>query len=482
MFCISTSQSQEPRKVLSMDDVIKLAQENSISSMSNRNIFAAAYWSFRSYKADRLPSLNLSAGLGKFGRYLVSLQDAQTGAVYYRENYTLRNDLTLSIKQKISGTGGTLSLYTSLERLDQYAPTRYTTYYAQPVSLSYVQPLWGFNSFKWSKRIEPHNFEAARREYLENMESVTITAVSYFWGLALEQLNYEIAQKNYRNSVLLYKNAKQRFLLGTVTKDQVLQLELKMLNDSLAINDSYLSLTSQRNKLCSYIGYKEGTEIQLVVNYVIPSLQMSYDQVLALALDNSSFDISQKISMLEAERSVAQAKASRGLSASITATYGLSNSDDDFIKAYTGVRDQEVIGLSLSVPILDWGVGKGSVKMAQYRAETTRNSLEQARIDYEQDLMVQVMRFNNQKSQCDISGRAKEIAEQSYNLMLENFSAGKVSVTELNTSQSDKDAAMRAYLSNVRYFWNYYFNLRKATLYDFMSGVNITAQFDKLVE
>ena len=217
VFCISTSQSQEPRKVLSMDDVIKLAQENSISSMSNRNIFAAAYWSFRSYKADRLPSLNLSAGLGKFGRYLVSLQDAQTGAVYYRENYTLRNDLTLSIKQKISGTGGTLSLYTSLERLDQYAPTRYTTYYAQPVSLSYVQPLWGFNSFKWSKRIEPHNFEAARREYLENMESVTITAVSYFWGLALEQLNYEIAQKNYRNSVLLYKNAKQRFLLGTVT-------------------------------------------------------------------------------------------------------------------------------------------------------------------------------------------------------------------------------------------------------------------------
>ena len=60
---------------LSMQQVVWLAQENSISAMSNRNNFAASYWSYRSYRAQLLPSLNLSANMAQFNRSLVQLQD-----------------------------------------------------------------------------------------------------------------------------------------------------------------------------------------------------------------------------------------------------------------------------------------------------------------------------------------------------------------------------------------------------------------------
>ena len=68
-------------RTLNMQQVIELAQENSIASMSNRNTFVSRYWSFRSYRAEMLPSLNLSADLVQFDRSLVALQDYQTGAI-----------------------------------------------------------------------------------------------------------------------------------------------------------------------------------------------------------------------------------------------------------------------------------------------------------------------------------------------------------------------------------------------------------------
>ncbi len=469
-------------RILSMDDVITLAQEKSIAAMTNRNIFAASYWSYRSFKAQYLPSLNLNGSIANFNRSLVLLQDYNTGATRYAQNYNMSNDLTLSIRQNIALTGGTLSLSTSLQRMDQFSPARLTTWYTQPIYLSYMQSLWGYNSLKWDKRIEPDNYEMAKRQYLENMEQVTISAAECFWNLNTAKVNYENALRSFEESKRLYEAATTRFSMGTITRDNLLQLELKMLNDSLAIQSQMVSLRSAQNQLCSYIGYKEDTELTLTISYAIPDITLDYDDVLQKAMDNSSFDLSQKISRTEAERSIAQAKANRGISASVNARFGMSNDAAGFNKAFVELKDQEVVGVTFAIPIVDWGQGEGRVRMAKAQAETSKMRLEQSLMDYRQDIFVRVMQFNNQKSQCDISERAARIAEESYELALKNFGSGTMSVTELNQLQDNRDNARNTYESNVRSFWNYYFNIRKTTLFDFISGTDISAEFDKIIK
>ncbi len=469
-------------RILSMEDVIRLAQENSISAMTNRNIFAASYWQYRSFKAQYLPSLNLNGNLANFNRSLITLQDYNTGAIRYAENYNMSNDLTLSIRQNIALTGGTLSLSTSLQRLDQFGQQRLTNWYAQPIYLSYMQQLWGYNSLKWDKKTEPQNYEIAKRQYLENMESVTISAADCFWNLNAAKVSYENALQSFEESRRLYKAAQTRFQMGTITRDNLLQLELRMLNDSLAIQSQKVSLRSAQNTLCSYIGYQEDTELTLTISYAIPDILLNYDEVLEKALENSSFNLSQEVSKVEAERSVAQAKANRGISASVNARFGLSNDGDTFNKAFIGLKDQEVVGVSFSVPIADWGLGEGRVKMAKAQAETQKSRLEQSLADYRQNLFVQVMQFNNQRSQCEISKRAAQIAEESYELALRNFGSGAMSVTDLNQLQSNRDNARNTYENNIRSFWSQYFNLRKTTLYDFISGTDISAEFDRIVK
>lgn len=466
---------------LTMQDVVALAQDNSIAAMSNRNMFASAYWSHRSYKAELLPSLNLSAGLANFNRSLVALQDYNTGAISYRANYTMNNDATLYFSQNIPWTGGTVSLSTSLNRLDQYSPERLTTYYAQPVYLSYAQSLWGYNRFKWSRKTAPKEYEAAKREYIERMEQVCQTAVMYFWNYASEMENYERALKSFDESKRLFEAARTRFGMGTITRDQLMQVEVSMLNDSLSLSTRAVSLRSALNRLCSYIGCQEDTQLELDIEYDIPDITLSYDDVLDRALSNSSFSLNQELQYIQAEQSVAQAKANRGIQASVNARFGLSGSANRIGDTFVSLQDQEVFGVSLSVPILDWGLARGRVRMAEAQAETTRNQLEQSMTDYRQDLETQVLQFNNQHGQCEISRHAADLAQESYDLALQNFGSGSMTMTQLDQLKEKRDNALSTYMSNVAAYWNQYFGIRRATLYDYLTGTDISAEFDELI-
>lgn len=470
------------KRTLTMEDVLQLAQENSISAMSNRNMFAASYWSFRSYKAEMLPSLNLNANLASFNRSLVQLQDYNTGALSYRANYNMSNDATLYVSQNIPWTGGSLSLSTHLSRLDQYSPQRLTTYYSQPVYLSYAQNLFGYNRFRWTRQIEPRQYEIAKREYIESMELVNQTAVMYFWNYVAGKENYERAQKSFEESKRLYRAACRRFEMSTITRDELMQVEMRMLNDSLNMNTVTVGMRTALNRLCSYIGYKEDTQLDLQTDYNIPNITLDYDDVLERALANSSFRLSQELSYIEAERSVEQARASRGLSASVNARLGISGSDNTFGGAIVQLQDQEVFGFSISLPIVDWGLARGRVRMAEARAQTTRYSLEQSMADYRQDLLTQVMQFNNQCTQCEISKRAAELAQDTYELALGNFGSGSMSMSQLDLLKDKRDNALSVYVNNVASYWNCYFAIRRSTLYDYNTGTDINAEFDKLID
>lgn len=469
-------------RTLTMQQVVELAQENSISAMSNRNTFTAQYWSYRSFKAELRPSLNLSANLAQFNRSLVALQDYNTGTISYRANYNLNNDATLYVSQSVPWTGGTLSLSTSLSRLDQYSPSRLTTYYAQPIYLSYAQSLWGFNRFKWDKKTEPKQYEVAKRQYIESMEQVNQTAVSYFWSYVSAKESYDRASKSFEDSKRLFEAGQTRFSMGTITRDDLMQIEVTMLNDSLSLTSSKVSLRSALNRLCSYIGYKEDTELNLIIDYEIPDITLDYDDVLERALENSSFSLNQEISYTNTERNIAQAKANRGMSASVNARFGMSGSADRLGDTFVQLKDQEVVGVSLNIPILDWGLARGRVRMAEANALTIRNSLEQSMIDYKQNLFTQVMQFNDQHSRCEISKRAADLAEESYQLALKSFGSGNMDMTRLDQLKQKRDSALSSYLSNVASFWSYYFGIRKATLFDYISGTDISVEFDKLIK
>ncbi len=473
--------AQSLSRRLTLTETIYTAHEQSPSSLMAKHNFLASYWEYRSYKAQFLPSLNLNATLGQFNRSLIALQNSETGNINYVKNDNMRNNLSLSVNQNVVPTGGTLSVYTQLYRLDQYAPQRRTTYNSQPINISYIQPLRAFNSLKWQKKTAPKQYEKAKRVYLETMENITVTVTSLFFNTILAQQQLELANKNYQNTESLYRIAKERFEIGKVSQGELLQLELRMLNDGMAINDYQLQLDLHKLQLKSFLGFNDAVELELVLPDSIPSLTLQIPEVVELAYANSSFGLTQELSLLSAEQEVARAKNNRGLSATLSAHFGLTQESESFRYAYKNPMDQEVVSLGLSIPILDWGLGKGRVQTAKSVENVVRTQAGLDDTEHRQDLMIKVVQFNNQTRQCQISSKADSVAMQRYEAVRERFINGTASVTDINTAQSEKDDAARRYINELSKYWNYYYTLRKLTLYDFISHTNISTEFDKIV-
>lgn len=472
------SEAQE----MTLSEVLSEARSRSVLALKAKSTFVSDYWAWRSYLASRLPSLSIYGELGNFNRYLNLLQNPETGEMVYVTSYNLQNTIGLGLSQNITATGGTLKLYSDLNRIDEFGDRSGKLWAAQPITLSYSQPLFGYNQFKWAKRISPKEYERAKRRYLESMEEVTLTAAGYYYGVMLAAKVYDASVTNYENTTRMLAAAKERIALGTVTRDQYLQLELRQLNDSVSINENMVSLKKARMQLNSLLGYDETVEVVPVLDEELPDLVMDYDLVYRKCNENSSFVLDNDIDILTAESDIARAKADRGITVQIDARFGLTGSDPVLSKTYSGMLDQEVVGLSFSVPVFDWGLGKGKVKKAEAAAEVVRAQVAQAENDKRISLFTAVGQFNNQQQQCNVSRRAAAIAEERYGLVMEKFMAGTASVTDLNTARSENDDAMSKYINDLSSYWNYYYTLRKLTLYDFIAGRDLDVDFEEIVK
>ena len=478
---IANSQ-QKYKLAMTLEEVIETAKEQSQAAMLAKHNFLINYWQFRSYKATLLPSLNLNASLGQYNRSLTALRNSETGEYNYISNNNLTNTLSFSIDQNIALTGGRVSLITSLNRLDQFSPIDNVLFNSQPVKINYSQPIKAYNSLKWDKIIEPKYYERAKRSYMESIEQINISAVNLFFNVLSARINLEMAQKDLESTELSLKIAQERYEIGTITKNDVLSLNHRLLNAQLDISDKQLALEMSMLSLRTFLGFNDNVDISLIIPENTPDVQIDYEEVYARSIENTAYMLENEISLLNVQQEVAKAKSTNGLQANFFATFGLTQRGDSFSGAYKNPMDQEIFGLSLSLPILDWGMGKGKVKLAQSREEVVKTQVEQSVAEYRQNVIIKVMQFNKLNAQCNISLQADSIAKLSYNIANERFRNGTITVLELNTAQNDMRSSASRYISDLGSFWQNYFTIRKLSLYDYIKGQELSADFDKLTD
>ena len=465
------------QNTLSLPSAIAMARERSYDAMVARLNYMSQYWSYRSFRAELLPSVNIYGNLLQFDRSMVETRNFDDGRISYVENNSMSNSVSLSIDQNIVALGGKLSVQSYLYKLDQYSYDK-TTYNSRPIRLSYTQPLRAFNSLKWQKKTEPLKYEQAKRAYLEAMENVGIQVVNLFFNVLSAQSVYKQSVANKKDREYLYEIAKKRHELGTVTKSEILQLELSVLNADVEVANNLLNLDNCKFSLFSYLRMADYKDIELLPPYTISDKAIAVNDVVAKALDNSSHNMQQQISILEARKSLAQAKANKGLQMQLSSEIGFNRTAETLKGAYSGLKDNEIIGLSVSLPIFDWGVSKGRVKMAEADLEAAKVRVEQSHETYLQSLRMCVMQYNAQASQCRNALRALDIADERYDITKRRFETGAVSVTDLNTAQQEAEAARSQYISLLKSYWNNYYLIQKETLYDWERNCDIVNVFE----
>jgi outer membrane protein TolC len=453
---------------LSLSDVIYIAQQQSPDALIAKHRFRRSYWEYKTFKANYLPQLRADAIVPDFNRS-IEIVTLPNGVDIFQERSFARTSADLSINQKVGFAGGELFVNSGLSRLDNFTDsTTLTSYRANAINIGYSQPIFRFNPYKWDKKIEPIKYTQAQSVYLENMEQVAITATNYFFNLLLAQIEREIAYKNMYNYDTLYRIAIGRFNLGKIAENELLQLELNYLRATAAVENAELNLENNLFKLKSFLRVKNDAILQLIPPNETYHFPVDAATAIDEAKDNSSTSLDLEIQLLEAASQVNQAKRTNRFEAELNAVFGLTGTNDQFSRVYKEPLDQQQVALGLSIPLVDWGLAKGSIKMAESSEELVMTSVEQERIDFEQNVFLTVMQFNMQENQLMIAAKSDTVAQKRYDITQKRYMIGKVNdVLELNNAQIDYDNAKKSYFQALQTYWINYFELRKLTLYDF---------------
>ncbi|MBO9561352.1 MAG: TolC family protein [Niastella sp.] len=470
--CRSMAQSTADTLRLNLPQVVEMAKHQSIAARQAATLKENRYWIWRTYQSNYKPQLVLDGRLPGYSKtYQEILQP--NGTIDFQPVRNNNSSLNLSLEQSIAQTGGTIFGTTQLQRFDDF-DRKNTLYNSVPYALGYAQPLFRFNNLKWDKRIEPLKYQESRQEYIESMEQIAIRATSYFFDLLLAQVNLQIAETNLNNTINILRIANEKFELGKVSRNEILQLQLELLKSQKSVASARREMEIAVLNLRAYSGLPGNERIALDLPGHAIKLKVTADQVLTEAFANRSDAIAFQRKVIEAKRDVAKAKGDNSLNATLTAQLGFSNSALNLPNVYKSPKNQQQLQLVFDIPILDWGRSRSRLKTAQANQKFVEYEVEQAQQVFKQEIFTQVTLFDMMQDQLSLTAQADSIASEKYQIARERYVLGHLSITDLSIAFQEKDQAKRDYVFALRDLWGAYYQLRYLSLYDFEKNEKIS--------
>ncbi|MBR2455590.1 MAG: TolC family protein [Bacteroidaceae bacterium] len=470
------SAQQEPMN-LTLTDAIRIAQQHSPEAQAARHTYRSAYWNYRFYKANYLPSLTLTSS-PTFNEQINKITQPDGTNLFIKQNQ-LSTDVSLTINQNIPLTGGNFFVKSSLTRLDEFE-NDVIAYNTQPIVVGYQQTLLGYNSLKWDKRIEPVRFREARKNYNEALELVASQACNLFFGLAAAQANLDIAASNYASADTLYRYAEGRYNIGTITENEMLQLEINKLSGETDMMNARIEVEDQMQTLRSFLGIQDDVEIRVLPDNEVPDFQVPMAEALQMAMQNSPEPEMYERLKLQSRSNLAYAKGNAGLKADLYVQFGLSQTGDKLRDSYRDPMNQYYASIGISLPILDWGRSKGQVRVARSNVDLINTQAEQGMKDFELNVCKMVRQFNLQRQYVQVAAKADRTADRRYEVAKRLYILGKSTILDLNSATTEKDSARRNYISALRTYWSLYYGLRSMTGYDYEKNQKIAENYPEI--
>lgn len=463
----SQQQGEPPELVtsLSLKNVVDLAiyQSASVKYAQNRNV--NFFWRWQNFKTRFRPELTLSGSLPFYYNSInENVQD--DGSTEFIRTQKLNTPAKLSLSQNIAETNTYLSIESSVNRVQDYIFST-TQYAGTPVSIGIWQPIFSYNWAKWAKKTEPLVYEEANKEFVQTIEEISLEATRRFFRYLRVQTNYSLAESNLSNSRDNLKIADAKKELGQISENDYSRIKLSVFNAQKALNTARMDLKNADFELKSYIGLDQEKKIELEIPLNMSLFEIDPNKALEEARANRKETPRFERRLIQADQQLDQARKNSGLNATLSASYGVSNSAENFPGIYDQPDMAQYVRLSMEIPILDWGKSASAIKLAESQRDLIIFDVEKDKKDFERSVIVQVEQFSLLKDQLITAEEADKVAENGYQIALKKFQNGEISITDLNISLSERERAKRDYIESLEDYWRAYYNLRILTLYDF---------------
>lgn len=465
VFTVTLAQEQH---LFTLNQAIRQAQNQSLLAKKAENKYLASYWRYETFLSELKPFLSLSTRPVNFSRAVIERYDSDLNRDVYRSQQTFSSFLNISISQQIGLTGGRIFIDSEFGRLQTLGTDPITNYFTTPIRIGFSQNLGGYNPYKWKKEIEPLAELKARKDYLLDREMVALEVIQLFFQLAEHQLISEIASFTFTQVDSLYLLSMDRFSLGTITQDDLLEIEMDRIRAQREMVSASLATKNAGDQLKSMLRISGEATLSLTLPEELPELNIDKDVALNLSRNHHPDILGFRQKVLEARQTLEQTEKNNKFQASLNASFGVNQQSVTINDAFAFPMDQQQrVLLSLDIPILDWGLRKGQREMARSNLEVIKAEVAQQQLDLEREVSNILQTIELQPGLVEQAKNIERLALRRYEITRKRFLLGGVDLLKLNASLLARNQARREYLEELQTFWIAYYSLRMMTLYDF---------------
>jgi outer membrane protein len=420
------------------------------------------------FLSDYKPQLRLETELPAYSRSFQEVLQPD-GTVAFQPVRNNNSRLNLYLEQNIRATGATVYAGSFAQRFDDF-DRKNTLFNGAPISIGVKQPIFRFNAMRWEQRIEPLRYRESRQEYVEAVADISLNTNRLYFNLLLSGVNLDIAQTNLRNTEKILLVAREKYELGKIARNELLQLQLEQLKAQKAAAAAARDVEVATLDLRRYTGIIGGERLVLVEPQPLELTELSADQLLAEAFANRSDALAFYRRELEAQREVAKAKGENGVNATLVAEMGYAGRGPQANDLASNLQNYQLVQIQFSTPILDWGRSKSRMKTAEANQKLIEYAIEQDRENFQQEIITEITLMDMLREQLALTVQADRIASEKYQIAQERYLLGNLGITDLSVAFAEKDQAKRDYIGGLRDYWTAYYRLSRLTLYDLKNG------------
>lgn len=465
--CFFLSHAMLGQTPLSLEKALEIAELGSPSIQ--RSLFNIEQYQY-SLKAERASlKSRFSLTLDPFSFSNTRQFDDQFSQWF--TNRRINSSGTFQVEQPILKTDGTIGLFntfgwrnnrTEIASLGENSNKAFSN----NLYLAINQPLFTYNRRQMALDELELNYENANLDYAIQRLTLERTITSQFFDVYLAQLNLDISREELENTTKNFDIIKNKVEAGLLAKEELYQAELNFANAQLSVQDNELGLANAEELFKREIGMSLDENIQLFTELEAQEVVIDLEKAIEYALD-SRMELRQRQinidkSLFEMERT----KSMNEFRADLQLTLGIFGDNEDFGKVYNSPTSNPSVGLSLNIPIWDWGERNARIQAQEVSMKSQRLELKEDQKQIKMDIRRSYRSVQTQMPRIAIARKNVENAELTYEINLERYINGDLSGIDLNQFQTQLSSKKIELARSLINYKTQLLDLKILTLYD----------------
>ncbi len=465
--------------LLDLDKSISVAKLKSYEMLSLKQDLKIAEYNLRSATSRFKTHVDLNLTSPEYTETIRQFEDS-SGITFYSVRQ-LNYLGTLIINQPLP-TDGNIYIRTGLANTDDLNDNKRLMNLNTRLGLTQpIDALYGYNNIKSAFKQAELAYEQSQKQLKREELNLVYNVTNAYYNLLSVQKREEIARMNLDRQTEAYKIAKNKYEAGLIREVDALQMEVDLAE---AQNNYDLSLINQGSALNYFkelIGIELSDSVVLDKNLDYKVVMVDPVKAVQLALQNRLEIREQEIQVELNRMSIKRQKAEGMIKGNVSAYYekigvskmdmdnsldkSLNSSVSDFFE-----RPQNYgVGITLSIPIIDWGENKALVRAAQARMQKNLYQQEVVKRAIEREVLNLVDEVSSSLKRLQLLEKNVSVAEKSFEITRARFTDGDIDSQALAL---ERERLNNAYTSHLSSYINYRLrlaDLMRKTFFDFQN-------------